>query len=270
MTSDSKKVIVQGFNGSGTGNKASGPTVLPEPDEDYIAVPPKLIRQKGYVKPEEDGKKSDVKGPEGGRLASTALTLHDSMSRTVGRLKPISVKLSYRVTLASSANTAFNTVQSVAPSLAGDFAGYAALYDEVIVDGGHFHFMAHCTVAVPSGNLWGGMAYDPVNFGVYTSVAQICDAAQQIHFPFVASLGPSIITPLGPLMHTFHWKVPKGKPARISGSSNTTNFSGEWSATSDANDSYGFLKPYFEAGPTGVITNVSGFVTLNCRFRMRT
>jgi hypothetical protein len=217
------------------------------------------------VDPAVDNK--DAKGSD--KSPTTHATLSRPLKLGVGR-DGMRVNLCYRYNFASSANTAYNTVHSVAPANSGEFAGFAALFDEMIVDGGHIQFMVFAGGTVPAGNLWGGLSFDPVNFGVYTATAQIGHARQHILYPIVASLGPSIVTPLGPLMHKMAWKVPKGPPARISGSSNTTNFSNEWSATSDANDSYGFLKPYMEAGPTTVTTNLSGFVTLQCRFRSRT
>jgi len=188
----------------------------------------------------------------------------------MGKMKPISATMVQRWSFASSATSAYNTVLSIAPSASADWTQFAAVYDEVICDGGHVDFIAHTTAVIQAGNLWGGMAYDPVNFGVYTTIADVATGAQHKIFPLVVNLGPSVVQPIGPLQHKFAWKVPKGRSARITGSSNTTNLSGEWGATSDASDSYGFLKPYFEAGTTGVVTNLSGFVYLNCRFRSRT
>jgi len=201
---------------------------------------------------------------------SRLMTLTRQIGRMKGKMKPMSVKLNYRLALASSAQTAFNTVQSITPANSSEFAGFAALYDEMIVDGGHYEFIAHTTAVIQAGNLWGAIAFDPINFGVYTSTSAVCEANQHRLFPFVVNLGPSVVQPIGPLQHRFAWRSPKGKSARTSGSSNTTAFAGEWSACQDASDNYGFLKPYFEAGATGVVTNVSGFVFLNCRFRSRT
>jgi hypothetical protein len=192
------------------------------------------------------------------------------MGRLKTRLKPIAVTLSFRQTMVSSANTAYTTVVSLNPAMSSEFAGLAALYDEMICDGGHFDFIAHTTAVISAGNLWGAIGMDPVNYGVYTSVSNACDTTQHTLFPIIVNLGPSVVQPIGPLRHRFAWTLPKGKPARSSGGSNDAVFSGEWSATSDASDTYGFLKPYLEAGATGVITNVSGFVFLNCRFRSRT
>lgn len=197
------------------------------------------------------------------------VTLMRSIGR-MGKLKPISVVLVQRWSFASSANTAYNTVLSVTPSASADWTQFAAVYDEVICDGGHIDFIAHTTAVIQAGNLWGSMSFDPVNFGVNTSIAEVGTAAQHRIFPIIVNLGPSVVQPIGPLQHSFRWSTPKGKPARITGSSNTTNLSGEWGATSDASDSFGFIKPYFEAGTTGVITNLSGFVFLKCRFRSRT
>jgi len=234
--------------------------------EQYIFVKTLVTKAQADVKPPSSS--SDKKDEKA--QVSTRMTLSRTMGRGKGKMKPMSVVLNYRLSLASSANTAYNTVLSVTPSNSSEFAGFAALYDEMIVDGGHYEFIAHTTAVISAGNLWGALAFDPINFGVYTNVSAVCEAQYHKLFPIVVNLGPSVVQPIGPLQHKFAWKSPKGKSARTSGSSNTAAFAGEWSACQDASDNYGFIKPYLEAGATGVITNLSGFVFLNCRFRSRT
>jgi len=185
--------------------------------------------------------------------------------------KGVPIILTQRLTQRSIAATAYSIVVSLAPANSTEFGFWADVFDEMICDKVVFKYTVTTAGAVVQDNLFGAMGFDPLNSTVYSGLAAACNTDQSVLFPFVNGLGIGT----GPQcnvdtkMRQFVMKITRGqKPGRTTSAS--TNVSGEWSATSDSADTYGFLKPYFEAGTTGVITSVCGVLFFHCRFRSRT
>lgn len=208
------------------------------------------------------------------KMPMPVLTSKASMSRAMGLAKSgdirkgVSATLTARLTQRSGASAAFNTVTSLTPSSCGEFSTFATLFDEMIVDKVVFKFVVAATGAVFADNVFGALAFDPLNNGAYTSVAGACEAQRHVLFPFFNTIG----TGLGALngeakMHTFSMPIPKAGSGRSAAAA--ANFSGQWSATTDTSDVYGYMKPYFEAGPASGVTTCNGFLFYHCRFRMR-
>jgi len=226
-----------------------------------------------------DEKMKDQKGPEKAlvvanqkpRIIQTLLRGMGKAGKGGGKYitQGIKIILTQRLTQRSAAASAYTTVVSLAPSNSTEWTGWSNEFDEMICDKIVFKYTVTTAGVVFNDNVFGAMAYDPLNAGVLSSVANVMESAQSVMFPFVSGTGASSAQgTTDTKMRSFVMKVPKGRSARTTAVA--TNVSGEWSATSDTSDTYGFMKPFFEPGPSLGITSVCGMLFFHCRFRSRT
>jgi hypothetical protein len=199
------------------------------------------------------------------------LRLNRGMKSAYGYAAPIHVILAYRATVTTGVNTAYNTVIPASPSSAAtEWAQLIALYDEVKVTKMRVQFYTGSIGATPGLMTLGCWAYDAANSAVLTSVSAGMQSAQHIVFSAAiigSNTGGSVAYP-GTNGATF-WNV-KVPPGSCRSASIGTNMGREWSATVDASDSYGFLKPYVEAGGAGSQFQIAFTVRYWCMFRCRT
>jgi len=168
-------------------------------------------------------------------------------------------------TLTSAANTALTTVIAVTPSACAEWSSFAALWSECKVHGGCLHYTVTSSgTGVPGPTV---VSYDPMNFGALSSVASGCEQSQKDLRFFAAgvtTISPGALNSTG--LFPFRFKCLKGS-ARYAAEPQV--ISGEWSATADASDTYGYLRPYVGA-QGGVITSSLSFILeLDVSFRSR-
>jgi len=189
-----------------------------------------------------------------------------------GRQNEIKTILNYTNTFSTTAATDDKTVITLTLSNSTEWTSLIALWDEVIVDGGHFDFTSSVTTGFTTNNgaLRAVVAFDPMDATSLGSLSNGMQHSQHLQFQSnnsaaVTTVSPVCISSKG--YHRLRFKVPRGS-VRSSGSS--AIFGHEWSSTGDASDSYGYIKFYIPStGATGVYT-IYWTWTLNCRFRCRT
>jgi len=180
-------------------------------------------------------------------------------------LRETKTRLAIYGTSTSTANTANTTVIPVEPANSSEFSALSGLFAECKVHGGRLHY----TVSASAGNVaqFSVFAFDPMNS---TALSGVANGVEYSQFdlrglnPDTALASPTPVAQKG--YYTFHFKVLKGS-ARSS--SAATVFQSEWSATTDASDTYGFLKPYVPALGAGVTTTIVYVLELDISFRSR-
>jgi len=197
------------------------------------------------------------------------------------KLNNLRTKISVSGTLNGSSGTAITTVINVRPAAYSEFASFAALFDEFKVHGGMLHFNIWATGqnAVVVGND-AAFGYDPVDNGVYASVAGVLVSSQHIG-PIqalsvtdssVPSTGARTAAPSATSKHGFWgfpFKCPK-QPQFVPNNSQQV-MTGEWCDTniSSSLGDYGYLKPYVTSAGSTTAT-VSYYLVLDIEFRSRT
>jgi len=208
-------------------------------------------------------------------------TNHPDLIRLLGgmgqriSLPEIKTRLAWGSSITSSSNTALTTVINVDPSLSAEFTNFVSLFDEVKVVGGVIHFDFVSSGGTPT-FVDIALGYDPVNLGVYGSVAEVL-VAQQNTGPLkletaVATAvlnGPSVVNRTG--YWNFPFEIPKG-PSAVSTNSAAANqvVTGMWAATGQTPMIYGFIKPYIQGAGTSVVVTMYYYVVIDVLFRTRT
>lgn len=188
-------------------------------------------------------------------------------------LKPIKVKLWLSTSAVASAATAVQLSLGLNLTTFQDWGGFANVYDAVKFESGECHWSTFSysnntgTLPLPT-----CMSYDPYDGTVPSSLLQQLTYAQNSgpHMaPIVDAVqpaqAPTAVSRTG--FWIFKFRAPKGAPTRTTGT--TTNVMGEWAATVDAGDTFGYLKLYITA-PSG--TGVAGYyfyTGVNVHFRSR-
>jgi hypothetical protein len=178
----------------------------------------------------------------------------------------VKIRLCKYVNLSASA-AAITTVIPIEPSSTSEWSAIAALFDEVKVTGADLLYQLNQATS-PIGMALAVVSYDPLSATALGGVVNGCEFRQ--HQLTAAgdgnagsSVSPAPVNPAG--LHQFTCRVPKGS-ARSTTS--TATFGDEWSATADASDIFGWIKPYIES--SGIGTNyLTGMLYLHCEFRSR-
>jgi len=240
-----------------------------------LSVIKKQATMEGYFMVGKESK--DVKD----RKVPDVKTNHPDLIRLLGgmgqriSLPEIKTRLAWGGSITSSANTALTTVINVDPSTSAEFTNFVSLFDEVKVVGGVMHFDFVSSGGTPT-FVDTALGYDPVNLGVYTSVAEVL-VAQQNTGPLkletaVATAvlnGPSVVGRTG--YWQFPFEVPKG-PSAVSTNSAAANqvVTGMWSATGQTPMIYGFIKPYIQGAGSSVVVTMFYYMVIDVLFRTRT
>lgn len=194
-----------------------------------------------------------------------------STGKRGGKSSEVRTILNFTGVTATSAGVDFAGVITLAVSNATEWSSFATIWDEVIVDGGHFDFTNATTTAytTTSGANRAVVCYDPLDSAALSSLSNGLQHAQHLQFTGGAGLLPAFPTVASAKgYHSFRFKVPRGSARSNSGS--PTVFGHDWSSTGDTGDSYGYIKFYVPSiGATG-ITSLYYTWTLNVRFRCRT
>jgi len=186
------------------------------------------------------------------------------MGMTKGSKRPVAVRLAVKISLSASA-AAITTVIPLEPSTTSEWSAFASLFDEMKVESAEFDYRLDQTTA-PGGAGLMVLAYDPLTDSALGNVVSGCEFEQHQLSGLGVPAGFSVpLSQTGSGLRRFTMQVPKGS-ARSAAS--TATFSGEWSSTGDAANTYGWIKPYVEATSTGTI-ELNGILYLNCRFRSR-
>jgi hypothetical protein len=211
--------------------------------------------------------------------AKPALTTADGMKfrLTAGMKRGVRIpiwrgNLVFRFDLTSAAGGGINATIPVQPSLSSEYSALKSLYDEVKVTGGEVHYLVTTVGNSTAVGRFMGITYDPVDSGMYSSVAGTLEAQQHKLTSVSTATSSNLITPnstVGSGLWHFSFRVPTGAPAR-SVSVGTTQFSGEWASTTDSSDTWGFVKPFVELGGAALLTTLSGYCIMHAEFRSRT
>jgi len=196
--------------------------------------------------------------------------------KKIGKLNPITTWCILRGTANGATATAYNTVINIEPDNTDEWSSFSALYDEVKVDEVKMQFAVMRSAGAAGDTLMslGGFAYDPLDSGVYGSIQALAAASQ--HFLFVLPQTPSTAIYMTPTPTSrdgyYHWKMkmPPGGQLESSGAVDSNVVTGFWSSTNQSNQRYGFIKPYWESGATGVSWTCSYVLFYKLSFRSRT
>jgi len=188
-----------------------------------------------------------------------------------GKSQTSRTRIWYAIAASSGAGTAYNLAQAIQPSSSAEYASYAALYDEIFVHGGAFHFTTYKSAAGTATDACRGvLAYDPADNTASGSVVAVLPVRQH-YGPFLvgqtgttAAGAPSSFTGTG--FHRFGFACPKGPQLNKNLAVVQT---GNWAATADTTATFGYMHVYMTAaGGTGVNV-LDGFMELDVTFRVR-
>jgi len=226
------------------------------------AVPPSGAAALGSDQKDSQSDEWNVVGREQKGQAPVMALAGSLGGLKIGRVR---TRIAYPISATSAANTALTTVFPVEPALSGEFNSFAAVFSECKVHGGEVHYAVAASGTVSQ--VFEVLSYDPMSSTALSSVAAGCEFSQMDLRAFGAaatSVGPAPVTARG--LYTFKFRCLKGS-GRVSATA--TQFQGEWSATTDAADTYGFLKPF--VGPLGgaITSTLTGIVILDVSFRSR-
>jgi len=243
--------------------------------EKYVLVPESVARNAAKVPATAVDEKKDVKV---GLTRPVALLRNRpaGKGKKIGKLNPITTWCILRGTANGATATAYNTVINIEPDNTDEWSSFSALYDEVKVDEVKMQFAMMRSAGAAGDTLMslGGFAYDPLDSGVYGSIQALAAASQ--HLLFVLPQCPATAIYMTPTPTSrdgfYHWKMkmPAGSQMEVSGAADTNVVTGQWSSTNQSNQRYGFIKPYWESGATGVSWTCSYVLFYKLSFRSRT
>jgi hypothetical protein len=231
----------------------------------------------GYVLLAEEDDKKDLKGQPGLVVQVEQPVVRNIGSSRGGRgmLKPLTVQLVGAVTATTAAGVAINANFGVIPSSYQDYAAFAGLYDEVKFVKGQADFRVD--YGTPTGQnqpIPLVIAYDPIDGTAPTTVIQTLTFQQHLGPLTIGVCGAQLATNLagGPAVvnRTGYWKfgfhMPKGA---VRNSAVATNAGGEWMASSDAADTWGYLK-VSSGTPIAAVTLITTmYIRVTVMFRSR-
>jgi hypothetical protein len=189
----------------------------------------------------------------------------------------VSTILNFTGTFTTVAATDNTTVINLKPADSTEWASLANIWDEMIVDGGHFDFTVGITTNFTNynGASRAVVCYDPLDSTALGSLSNGLQHQQHFQFGTPNTTAGTNILPVcvtkcyrnAQGVYRFMWKTPRAGARQASAAA---NFGHEWSSTNDTGDFYGFLKFYIpQSGATGLLT-VYWTWTLNTRWRCRT
>jgi len=181
--------------------------------------------------------------------------------------------LTVAASMVGSTATAYTTVIPVQPDTTGEFSTFASLFDECKCEEVKLQYsiMRSAGGTVDTLMSLGGLAYDPVDSGAYGALSTLAEADQ--HQIFVLSQCPIAAVFPNPFpiskhgMSTFEAIMPKS-PQVASPTGDLVT--GMWSSTAQAAAKWGYIKPYLEAGTTGVSWTIRYVLYYRMAFRSRT
>lgn len=195
-----------------------------------------------------------------------------SATKAGGVIMPFNLTLAMNG--ASAAATAMAPVVAIIPGSSGEWSALTAEFDEFIMDAVTVHFRIYSNTATQTSGWACAAAYDPINAGAYTSVAQVLEATQKIG-PFGAPSAATSALCASPAsaesrtgFYVKRFVCPKG-PQIHDPNVLAAVGTGQWTTTGVATTAYGYFKTYFEAASAGV-TQFNGYLIMHCRFRCRT
>jgi len=223
----------------------------------------------------EDSSEKSVESEKKSKSAPLGAT--PAMSRLSGRisqkLAPVKSVLYQRVSVTSAAGASIASVVSLTPAGSAEFATYAALFDEVIVDSVNFltSYQIQSTAAGPQ-FIFALQVFDPADFSVPSSIITMLPAAQRQKNPLVLSTSAAGISDghIVPVNQDGWVKwLARVPPGSMRASALATLYGHEWSPTAEATDLYGVLKTFIEAPAALTFTTYTTFIQYNVRFRSR-
>jgi hypothetical protein len=189
----------------------------------------------------------------------------------IGR-NPVPVTLVYRGGFSTSLNVSYTTVIGVNPALSTEYSSLGSLFDEIKVESVSFvynHIPILGTNPAPTTTNVGVLAYDPGNNGVLTAVGGGAIHQQHklinLHYGIGIEQGVSVSVN-GYSANWFKWdvKIPPGP--HLTG---TGTLAGMWDSTADTTSNWGWIKPYIEAGGTGIGYTLQYLLYFHCKVRSR-
>jgi len=203
----------------------------------------------------------------------TAPAMARLSGRVLQKLAPVKSTLYQRVSVTSAAGASIASVVSLTPGGSAEFATYAALFDEVIVDSIQFltSYQIQSTAAGPQ-FVFALQVFDPADFSVPSSIITMLPAAQRQKTPLVLSTSAAGISD-GHIVPVnadgwVKWRA-SVPPGSMRASALATLYGHEWSPTAEATDLYGVLKTFVEAPAALTFTTFVSFIQYNVRFRSR-
>jgi len=202
---------------------------------------------------------------EDAKSGAGVMKLRSALAAGGKGLPPLTVWLTLSGAANSGNSTPLTTVQALEPASFNEWSDLIALYEECKVEQTVVDFMI---TPVGSGNSpeIGVITYSPTVATALSSASQGAEVQKNMLFGvgIGGSTVPTPVTQTG--LYRFKAKVPKGS-VRSSGSAAT--FGGEWSATADASDVYGYLKWYVPSLGAAASSNLQYLMKMKVHFRSR-
>jgi len=250
--------------------------------KEYFVVVPEENRRGQENDSEKTDKKSaaeQLKAGDGNLVLANAAArgLRALMSRTrpvgkprSGKMREVSTILNFTSNFQIVAATDNTTVLNVQMDKSTEWASFAALWDEVIVDGGKLDFTTDVvtTYTSNSGSSRSVVCFDPLDATALGSLSNGMQHQQYLQFVTTTAIyGRVIFADNKGGFWSFRWHTPRGNARSSAGGA---IFGHEWSSTGDAGDVYGYLKFFIPQGGATGKWSVDYTWTLFVRFRCRT
>lgn len=161
--------------------------------------------------------------------------LKETFTRTFGN-KPIRIPLTWALRVTNTANNLNARSLSLDPSLSGDWASCAALFDEVKTNAVELVYTPTgnltTTAGVTSGASMAVMSYDPSDLTVLSSLEEGCMKSHHTLYSMAVAMGAAT-NPVSQYnrMHKLHVKVPPGPLVNSPATSNTAFVGNAWAVT---------------------------------------
>jgi len=186
--------------------------------------------------------------------------------------KALPTVLNYRGGFVTSTNTAYTAVIGVNPAISGEASSFATLFDEMKCVGfkmEYTHMMIPGSSAAPNWSAIGVLAYDPTGSAPLSNVQNGWIHTRHRRLNLMKGIGLeqgiSVSSNVyDPKFETWVVTFPKGTHTSSSGT-----ILGDWVSTSDSTDVFGWIKPYFEAGGTGITYSFQYVLTFKMLYRSR-
>jgi hypothetical protein len=189
----------------------------------------------------------------------------------------VSTIINFTGTFTTVAATDNTTVINIKPADSTEWSSLTNIWDEMIVDGGHFDFTVGLTTnfTTTNGANRAVVCYDPLDSTALGSLSNGLQHQQHFQFGTACNIMGTNLLPVATTRHykdatgvyRFRWKTPRANARQASAAA---NFGHEWSSTADTGDFYGFLKFYIPQGGNTGLWTVYWTWTLNTRWRCRT
>lgn len=219
-------------------------------------------------------KEKDAEDPkrEDSRLVPRPLSNGAGRGRMGLSMKPIKVWLWSGEAVSSTSGAALARTWNVVPANYQDWSSLTSLYDECRVIRGVHKFAILQAVQSVSASVTAATCYEPTDPTALTSIVDCLTHVQHYGPVQVACSETALVSNPCPRPVTrtgffiFPWHMPKGS-ARNTASATTVQ--GEWAATTDAGDIFGYVKTYIVGAGGTNLCSLQSWHGVEMEFRSR-